>query len=148
MHMMQLFLHSSLEDSQVAGVLAGGMVELPPAPSTFGCNNQLTYSTVNGTNPENYTYSGNFSIAGSSRLAVRYDMYGNPDRLRLYRSNGIQVFDSGYAGTRSAAPDMDLSWSSISSQYLPPLHAGLIYASQGISAQPPRASSLSVKTTR
>lgn len=87
----------------MAGVLAGVMVELPPPRSTFGCNNQLTYSTVNGTNPQNYTYSGNFSIAGSSGLAVRYDMYGNPDRLRLYESNGTQVFDSGYAGTRSAA---------------------------------------------
>ena len=82
---------------------AGVMVELPPPPSTFGCNMQLTFSTSNGSFPQNYTYSGNFSVAGSSKLAIRYDMYNNPDRLQLYSSNGTGLFDSGYAGIHAKA---------------------------------------------
>ena len=64
--------------------------------STLACNTTLDFSTylVDG----NFTYTGNIILDCNSKLGVRYDMYNNPDRLRVYASNGNLVFDSGYAG--------------------------------------------------
>ena len=68
--------------------------------STLLCNTTLDFTTaglklIN----ENFTYTGNIILDCSSKLGVRFDMYGNPDRLRVYTTNGTLVFDSGYFGT-------------------------------------------------
>ena len=71
---------------------------LPPVTlpnTTFYCGSGLNFSATAAA--DNFTYSSNVTVSGRV-VQLAYDMYSNPDRLRVYDGRGALVYDSGYVG--------------------------------------------------